>query len=208
MLCKTIVPNSTILDIGGGCGIHSITFARIDRSIRVHTFEPAINTYNTLIHNVERNGVAGQVTCHNIALSDNCENLYISNRYGPTDHVVKNMNDIRLDKANEIKSTTVDDFVFKNSLSVDGIKIDVEGFEYYVLKGAAKTIFKDKPWIYLEAIPSHLKRYYLELNDLYEILSSYGYELFWVDPTDAQLITYSDFPHDICNLFCSYTNMR
>jgi hypothetical protein len=84
----------------------------------------------------------------------------------------------------------------------------VEGFEYYVLKGAAKTIFKDKPWIYLEAIPSHLKRYYLELNDLYEILSSYGYELFWVDPTDAQLITYSDFPHDICNLFCSYTNMR
>ena len=39
---------------------------------------------------------------------------------------------------------------FKEDFDIDTIKIDVEGYEYEVLKGSVETISKNKPWVVVE----------------------------------------------------------
>lgn len=41
--------------------------------------------------------------------------------------------------------TSVDDFAQENALEIDFIKSDIEGFERYMLKGAARTLVRDEP---------------------------------------------------------------
>lgn len=51
----------------------------------------------------------------------------------------------------EISTTTLDTFVTHNSLAVDIIKIDTEGWERQVLEGAAETLRRDHPTIVMSA---------------------------------------------------------
>ena len=50
----------------------------------------------------------------------------------------------------EISTTTLDSFFYDTDTKVDFIKIDTEGYEYYILQGGIKTINKYKPIIQLE----------------------------------------------------------
>ena len=61
--------------------------------------------------------------------------------------LVRQFKDYLIEK---IKITTVDKFSKKISDRIAFIKIDTEGFEPQVLRGAKETIKKDKPIIYIE----------------------------------------------------------
>ena len=54
----------------------------------------------------------------------------------------------------------------------DFIKIDVEGFEYFVIKGAIQTIQKYKPVIFYE------ENYKINSQSTTELLKSIGYNSF------------------------------
>lgn len=76
----------------------------------------------------------------NLALSDITTNIDISVN-GQCSSVVN-----KVSEASEtINTITLDEFVEKNSLQVSLIKTDVEGFEQNLLRGAQKTIAKQKP---------------------------------------------------------------
>jgi FkbM family methyltransferase len=70
-----------------------------------------------------------------------------------------------------IKVKTLDSFEFKN---VDFIKIDVEGYETFIIQGAIDTIKKYKPVILYER-KGHSLRYNQEKNSVFDILKNYGY---------------------------------
>lgn len=59
------------------------------------------------------------------------------------------------------------------------IKIDVEGWEYFVLKGAEQTIKAHKPVIILEQKPGNAERYNLSRTAGLEYLLSLGMNLVW-----------------------------
>jgi hypothetical protein len=68
-----------------------------------------------------------------------------------------------------------------DSLSLDPsfIKMDVEGYEYEVLKGAAATIQKHKPVIFFEMNMVETRRQGdWWLKRVPDLLRSYGYELY------------------------------
>ena len=67
----------------------------------------------------------------------------------------------KYDKQFVVKSKSLDEFVEENNLNVGFIKIDVEGEEQNLLKGAINTIKTQKPIIYISI--------YHSPNDLFEI---------------------------------------
>lgn len=72
----------------------------------------------------------------------------------------------------KILTRTLDSFKFTK---VDGIKIDVEGLEFQVIKGAANTIKKYRPVIQTEIQTAMCRRAGYEANELCEYLTNMDY---------------------------------
>ncbi|MHB8084856.1 MAG: FkbM family methyltransferase [Dehalococcoidia bacterium] len=88
--------------------------------------------------------------------------------------------------------TTLDSYSFTG---VGFIKIDVEGHETEVLKGAEKTISREKPVMIIEIEQRHLS---FPMDNVFELLKSYGYNAFF--RSGRKLRPYADFSYEVDQL--------
>lgn len=93
---------------------------------------------------------------------------------------------------------TIDQYIAEKKIdSVDFIKIDVEGFEPKVIKGAQHTISTFCPIIYIEITEEWHRRYDTSSKEIFDFLSHLGYT-FYLD--DASTLTLQENPYLIaCN---------
>jgi FkbM family methyltransferase len=138
----------TILDIGANIGCTALAFSSMAET--VHAFEPSPSTYALLATNT---AVAPNVVTHNYGLG--AKNGSFELTFAPNNRSGGYVSDQM--KASE--GHTVEKIVVKkldgmlrslNLRSVDFVKIDVEGFEASVIKGAAKMLKKYKPAVAME----------------------------------------------------------
>lgn len=79
----------------------------------------------------------------------------------------------------EVKVITLDSYLAdKNIPGIQAVKIDVEGFEYYIVKGAVATFSRWKPVIFMEVNYDFLQDNKLSVAQLFELLRSCGYTSF------------------------------
>ena len=143
---KKVRPGMTILDIGAHIGLMSTVFGKkVGPSGKVFAFEPTPTTVSTLKHTIAINDLAN-VSVEPFALSDQIGKLtfYISdNAVDNSNSLVNNHRVDRAEKGIEVDVYTVDNFVKDRNISkVDFMKIDVEGAELRVLKGAQKNTYQ------------------------------------------------------------------
>lgn len=145
------------LDIGANLGFHSIYMAKKFR--QVHAFEPQRLIYYQLCGNIYLNR-AENVYAYNLACySDSCKMQCPANKQdqglllGLTENginydVLKDTGGVRFEKAQDgIEAITID---FLNFKDVGLIKIDAEGADLHIMKGAKETIKKNKPVLLFE----------------------------------------------------------
>lgn len=91
---------------------------------------------------------------------------------------------VRLDDFQELKHT---------EKRITGIKIDVENYEYYVLKGAEKLIEKNKPFIYSELWENDSRK------KCFTFLNNLGYSAFIL--YKKELVRFTEKYHEKNNFF-------
>lgn len=131
-------PGATVLDIGANVGAYTLLFATwVDARGRVYAFEPAAASRAGLARHLAINGLADRVTIRREA---------VSNTSGAR-HFVERGTDggNRIARAFaahsvEVPALTIDEFCATSRLIPDVIKVDVEGAELDVLRGARQTI--------------------------------------------------------------------
>jgi FkbM family methyltransferase len=133
-----------ILDIGANVGNHTVFFATFCSPSEVYAFEPDQDSFKCLEANIEanRHNFKGNVFPITAALGEKegKARVYKGERSG--------LNAAKSHGRGNIEMKSVDSMGFKYPVSV--IKIDVEGTEQDVVKGALQTIEKDKPEIFSE----------------------------------------------------------
>ncbi len=154
---------SLVIDVGGAYGDTAVWYAK-EFGANVIVFEPLKERYNAILKNAEANGVSDKVKAYNIALGSGAQQK---------GSIWKGMFSV-LDGDTAFETKRLDDFGLKDAWL---IKIDVEGFECEVLRGAINTINNSNPKIILEAHSSKLNR------ECIEMLSEHGYELKYVGKT-------------------------
>jgi FkbM family methyltransferase len=77
----------------------------------------------------------------------------------------------------EVKINTVDNFAKERDLKIDFIKSDIEGFERFMLRGAAETLVRDEPKLAIRTYHNHfedarvLPKLIEKLNPRYKIIN-------------------------------------
>jgi len=136
-----ITKNDVVADVGANIGLTSLLFSSL--ASMVFAFEPSPSTYNILITNLARAGVTN-VEAVNIGLGDNTETKTITfsknNRSGA--YVSDKICPKRGHVTEEIKIDTLDNYFSAQKFRPTFLKIDVEGFEQNVIKGAKKSYLK------------------------------------------------------------------
>ena len=155
------------IDIGANIGNHSLFFS--DYFKKVYSFEPNKNTFKLLSFNAN---LVNNIECFNYGLSDKESTATMV-------FDKKNVGGAKLTGDLAADSDVVNLRMLDQSISFEErvylIKIDVEGHELEVLKGAKKTIGSHQPIIIFEQLSSEFNS---GSSDCIEILKKYGYENF------------------------------
>jgi FkbM family methyltransferase len=167
-----IAPGDTVLDVGGNIGVNTVPLAmRVGAAGRVIAFEPQRIVHQMLCANLALNGLANVV-----ALWAAAGAAPGSIRVPPVDYeAVDNFGGVQLggERGEAVALQTVDGLALERCRL---IKIDVEGMELEVLEGAAATIARLQPRLYLENNRRELS------GALLGHLLGLGYRLYWHFP--------------------------
>jgi FkbM family methyltransferase len=166
---QLIRPGSVVVEAGANIGAHTLVLSRLvgDRGL-VYAFEPQRVVFQTLCANMALSSIVN-VHCRSEVLGDAPGTVMIP---VPNYNEENNFGGLSVGgKVGEpVSVITLDSLELPRC---DFLKVDVEGMELSVLKGAAQTIAKYRPVLYVE-------------NDradrsaaLIEYLFSLGYELYW-----------------------------
>jgi FkbM family methyltransferase len=175
-----------VIDIGANNGNFAIDFSHlVGDDGKVYCFEPQRLIFYQLCGNVFMNGI-DNVYCYNYALG--CKTFSVNMQdvnYHDTGYV--NFGNVRVSHPkvypsdykgerylddNSVTELALDNFSFKD---VAFIKIDVQGYELNVIKGAIKTIEKHRPYIFIEFEEDLLQNAGTSEKELQEKIESLGY---------------------------------
>lgn len=147
-MLKAIAPRlgegDLVIDAGANIGNHTLFFAKVLKC-RVMAFEPIPATAAVLAENVERNGLGSQVQVCQFALGEADGTARIAASYpgnigGTT---------LEASPAGEVPIRALDSI--DRPAPVRFIKVDVEGMDLEVLKGARRILMEERPWVACEA---------------------------------------------------------
>jgi FkbM family methyltransferase len=147
----------TVIDVGANIGFFSLLLSElIGQNGKIYAFEPSNRLFNRLDKTVRINETKN-IKIINLALgeSEGSAMLHYNPKQSGLSSIATNLKSDTLQE--EIKITTLDKFAESIAERVSFIKIDTEGFEPQVLKGARRLILKDKPKIYLELGGAYLE---------------------------------------------------
>ncbi len=195
ILClkKSFPVNAVVIDVGANVGRWSLLVSQIFKTKKIFAFEPFENTFKNLLKN-KINNPDVDLELINAAVGDQIKTVYMKIK----DSTNSGMNSIcentdsALEQNTALESITLDHFYShkKNEINqIDVIKIDVEGYEYHVLRGAEKIISEFQPLIICEIDDQLLGQNQTTPNEIFSFLEKYNY-------TIQQLPDYSTLSSD------------
>lgn len=173
-LRKYVRKGSTALDVGAYDGLYAIEFVRAGAR-RVAVFEPHPYGAKRLAEAHLR-----RAEIHAVALSDKdgtAQLVVPSGTYGRAESKIASDSSTPSDEIHTVPIRRLDSYGFHD---VSMLKIDVEGHELEVLRGARETIRESKPVLFIEVEERHHER---PIGEVLREIESLGYRGSFLDPT-------------------------
>lgn len=173
------------VDVGANVGIFSVLAAKlVGPSGEVHAFEPARDAFEQLSRNMVLNGFSN-VEVNRVALSDKPESRILSiceDRFSGWNSLASPIGPAKgsVRETYAVNCGTLDDYVSANHLTrIDLMKIDVEGWEEFVLLGGKGLLTSSQsPVLLVEFCESAQVAAGSSCARLRKILESFGYSLY------------------------------
>jgi FkbM family methyltransferase len=149
------------IDVGANIGNHSIFFAKFTGAKKVYSIEASNKVFEFLVANIKDNKLEDKIIAKNVAAGS--KKGTVSLKVIDTDVVGGGT----IIAGNDIEVLPID--VLKIGKPVV-VKIDVEGYEYEVLKGLSNTLEMHHPELFIEAASKE------EFTKISNYLSKFNYE--------------------------------
>jgi FkbM family methyltransferase len=191
------------LDIGGNIGLQSIRMSQcVGNTGKVYAFEPLNYLQQKFTKNITLNR-ADNVQLFSFALADKESEAEFSINTNSWNQGTFSLSDNSNGSEKQLVTIKIADNIpeIQQLESLSLIKIDVEGFEFQVLKGLQNTLQKHKPRIIFEYDSHYWLKTDYTIAECYAYLELMGYQFYQITPVGCELIK---TPAEIesGNLFC------
>ncbi|HYF10458.1 MAG TPA: FkbM family methyltransferase [Candidatus Paceibacterota bacterium] len=183
-----------VVDVGANIGIHAVYLSRL--ATKVHAFEPVGSTFSYLLETVALNGAQEKIETHRLGLGESAGELEmqifsLEHSSWNSAYVPKNQQ-ISPVGVERVPVTTLDDFAEDKQLQkIDFVKIDVEGHELQVLRGAKKLLGEKRiSTLSFEVTQMHAH----DPQEIFHLLRDCGYEVEDYDPARPHHNYYARLP--------------
>ena len=199
-LIKNLNQGDNFVDIGAHYGYFTLLGAHlVGKGGRVFSFEPGKSTYSLLEKNTTE---IPNINVFNLAVSDKCglisfyefQSMY--SEYNSKDVAQFEREDWFISvkpKRVDVDAITIDQIVTDNKIIPTIIKMDVEGGEYDVIKGAMNYLAMNNTYIVMEYLAS--ERENSNHKKATELLRSIGYKSYLINAEGKLTLTEKIDPH-------------
>jgi FkbM family methyltransferase len=190
LLKQLIKPGMTVVEVGANIGTHTVPMAQACAPGRLYAFEPQQRVFQVLCANLALNNIGNAVV-----FPEGSGEAASFAVVPPLDYeAVGNFGGVSLkaDTAGQpglrVRITPLDSLELQRC---DVLKIDVEGFEPLVLRGARETILRHRPAIYIENDRAQ------QQQEVISLIAGMGYRLYWHTPGLFDPDNFNKHPVDI-----------
>jgi len=173
---RILSPGKVFIDVGANFGIYTLVASKlVGDTGKVLAFEPTAESFGILRKNVELNHCSN-VSAFQVALAETKDKAWLNHEWDPS------CNWLRKDPRSssdgeEVQTVALDQLLEECGVDrVDAMKIDAEGAEELILRGAIRCIATQSPIIIFEFNPPTASRLGLSPSGARDLLESLGYE--------------------------------
>ena len=206
LILRAILPSlksGVVFDVGSNVGDWTAFALSVEGSIKVELFEPSLKAYKLSkiklknkqikINNFGLGSEEGLSSLHMVSPESGMNSLYFR----------RGIEGVNFAMTETVKISTMDNYCLANSISqVDYLKIDVEGHELSVLKGA-KSLLNNKSIKFIQyeygGCNLDAKTYFW---DIWDILTTNGYKIYKIFPRGLKIV--KNYNHKLENF--KYSN--
>ena len=178
---KLLVPGNTVVDVGAHIGFVTIMAANKVGSLgKVYAFEPEPGNFRLLKKNVGFNNFKN-VVCHNLALGGKKGTgvLYLNPENSGNNFLFSSSFSHGF-KAIKVNVEKLDNILKR--IDVDLLKIDVEGYEYFILLGTRRILERNRNIVVItEYCPEFLKSSGSLPEEFIGYMRKFGFSLVLID---------------------------
>ena len=182
-LLHVLRDDDLFIDVGANVGSYTI-LACSAIGANGYAFEPVPGTYKRLIDNIRLNHLENRVKCLNIGVGSEKGNIAFTSDMDTTNHALASGE--QSDNAISVEVSTLDAVLGEESPSL--MKIDVEGYETPVLKGAIETLKKQTLHSVIMELNGSGSHYGFDESKILEIMFDHGFRTYSYNPLDRSLI--------------------
>lgn len=192
-LFRLIKSDTVIVDIGSNIGTAALHAAATAKNGMVYAYEPDSANYSSLRENMSLNHFENIVTIQK-ALGEipTRSKLFKVNRFNNgMNRILPEGSPVQDFEIIEV-STLDEEMKRLKPIRIDLIKIDVEGYELNVLKGARQVLEQFHPLLVVEVVDVNLKNNGQSSAEVIEFLKLFGYK--FMDLKNGNALTQSHYP--------------
>jgi len=157
-LLRNNLNSGIFIDIGAHIGKYSIFLSKYFS--KIIAIEPDKNNFNLLSKNIRINKLEDKIFLLNIAILDKEKFVWFFEYEDSVKSSIKKSKIETLIEKYKVRSISLDELVERLGIDVEKIrliKIDVEGAEFEVIKGAIRTLKNSKPILLIEIKKNEVK---------------------------------------------------
>jgi FkbM family methyltransferase len=174
--------NDCFLDVGSNLGHFSLIASGVSKAKTI-AIEPVPCTYSRMLEQIKINKLENKIEALNIGLADVNSFLFFSTDIGTMNKIV----DTNYPNKVKVNVTTLD-ILCKDIDNLSLIKIDVEGYEDYVINGGVNTFSNKKLKAIIIELNNSGKAYKIKDIDVYQKLLAFDFIPYKYNPLNRELL--------------------
>ena len=190
-----LAPGDVMVDAGANVGVYTLQAARaVGPAGKVYAFEPQADTFAMLSRSVGDNGFAERVVLDNCALGDRDGIAAIWRHHSSNPGASFIAAELVEGAGNATALKRLDAITFDRAVKL--LKMDIEGYEPLLVKGAQRFLREHRPTIITEWFPRSMQNVAKSSSfDYFEMLVGLRYKVFLLDGRSlAQEMTLESLP--------------